>query len=198
MLVVWWILWRIKIIVKRRCNIENKKILLLVLLTGLFCGCGNSDNNNLISTNPSSPLNSNVEEYICESIEEEKEVSDSVSQNNSDLKISCDDFEINNAIDKELILSEDEEIEYVGWVEENEIFRIAIKRKEECQNEYDHVRDYFFIKKDDFVHTLMIDYPSKQDSRDADRYAFDSCDFCAEYIDVNSDNNKDLVIALGH
>lgn len=163
-----------------------------------FCGCGRVDSNS-VSSNASLSQNSDFEDNICEQIKEDKTcVSDSVSINNTDLKVSCDDFDINRVIDKELVLSGDEEIEYAEWVEEKEVFRIAIKRNEEFLNEYNHSRDYFFIKKDDCVHAFVVDYPSKKESRDSDRYVFDACDFCAEYLDVNFDNNKDLIIFLGY
>lgn len=178
-------------------------VLLTIFFTLAVIGCAKKDGNSTESAE--SLIGESVVEdntsIMEESLVEETISADSISEDRVDIDISdidCGDEEILNAIETECTISASEDIEYFGWVDENVVFRVAIKRKEEYQDEYDHVRDYFFIKNNDYVHTLMIDYPSKKESRDSDRYVFDACDFCAEYIDVNFDNNKDLVISLGH
>ena len=59
--------------------------------------------------------------------------------------------------------------------------------------------DYFLFQEEDgSVITIKVDYPSKGDDLDSDRYVGDICDFEAEFVDVTFDGHKDLVISLGN
>lgn len=104
---------------------------------------------------------------------------------------------INALIDDVVKLTDEENVEYSQWVEEGQIYRVAIERIQENPVEYSHLRDYFFIDTDDGINSFEVDYPSKLDIN-ADRYVYDACEFEADYIDVNFDGNKDIVISLGH
>lgn len=175
-------------------------VLLTILFTLAVIGCAKKNDNSTESTE-SLIGESVVEDDISimeESLVEETISADSISEDRVAIDISdidCDDEEILNAIETECTISASEDIEYTGWVDDDKnVFRIALKRHTPVENEYVHLKDYFIIKKDG-VQTLLVDYSS---DLDGDRHVFDACDFCAEYIDVNFDNNKDLVISLGH
>ena len=93
------------------------------------------------------------------------------------------------------LLTDQSKIEYAGYLDDDrECFRIAIERSKEQDGEYSHLRDYFYMD-GAFVN---VDYPSRSDSMDSDRYVCDACDFSAELVDVTFDGHKDLVISLGH
>ena len=98
-----------------------------------------------------------------------------------------------------LVYGEDN-LEKIEWVDDNEeLLRVRIKRSISDSNEYDHKRDYFFrFLTGGKITTLEVDYPSKSDPMDSDRYVYDACDFDVKYEDVNFDGLDDIVISLGH
>ena len=103
-------------------------------------------------------------------------------------------------VDAELNVPDGAEIEYEDWVDaEHTVYRVALQRTEEDSDEYLHLMDYFLFQEEDgSVITIKVDYPSKDDGLDSDRYVGDVCDFDAEFVDVTFDGHKDLVISLGN
>ncbi len=95
-------------------------------------------------------------------------------------------------------LSENEVIEMTktGWIEQDICYRVAIQRSEDVEGEYRHLRDYIFVRNNP-VNYIVVNYPSKKDSYDSDRYVKDACDFEVGFEDVNFDGNKDIIISLG-
>ena len=105
--------------------------------------------------------------------------------------------ELNNYISKNIILSEDKEIEYQDWVDQaKKCYRVAVQYKEEQVNEYRHTEDYFFFLLDDEIECLYVDYTKEKIGYD--RYVWDACDFDAYLEDVTFDGQMDLIISLGH
>lgn len=100
----------------------------------------------------------------------------------------------------ELDIPDGAEIEYEDWVDaEHTVYRVALQRTEEDSDEYSHLMDYFLFQEEDgSVITIKVDYPSKDDDLDSDRYVGDVCDFDAEFVDVTFDGHKDLIISLGN
>jgi hypothetical protein len=141
-----------------------------ILIAGAMAGCGKAKG---------SEITTNTE--LAQEPEQE--------QNIKSLKEASSDY---------LVVPSDLQIESEGYVDsEEKCYRIALERKEEVDGEYNHVQDYFFVRNDSDTF-FIVDYASKADSMDADRYVFDACDFSAEYKDVTFDGNKDVVISLGH
>lgn len=133
-------------------------------------------------------------------IEDEANVSEESSEQETDDSMSLEsgDDQIDSLIKENVIISDSEKLEYTGWNESNEIFRVAIQRAEHSDSKYDHVKDYFFVKHDpDVVSWFAVDYPDGDDIH-ADRHVEAACDFTYEYVDVTFDGNKDIVIFLGH
>jgi hypothetical protein len=121
----------------------------------------------------------------------------STDKNRTDYVQEQQDEDINYA--DGIILEPDQIIEAEGYIDSEEIcYRILISRKKSVEGEYDHVKDIFFVEKDNDVISLEVEYPSKLEAMDSDRYVFDACDFEAEFIDVTFDGNEDIVISLGH
>lgn len=100
----------------------------------------------------------------------------------------------------ELDIPDGAEIEYEDWVDaEHNVYRVALQRTEEDSDEYLHLMDYFLFQEEDgSVITIKVDYPSKDDDLDSNRYVGDVCDFDAEFVDVTFDGHKDLIISLGN
>ena len=180
-----------------------KRIVLLTLLFILaVIGCAKKNDNSTESTESliGESLVGDNASITEESFIEETISADSISEDRVAIDISdidCADEEILNAIETECTISASEDIEYFGWVDEkHEVYRIALKRHTHVDTEYDHIKDYFFIKRDE-VDTLIVDYPSKKDIG-ADRYVNECCDFEVHYEDVNFDGKKDIIIFLGY
>lgn len=106
------------------------------------------------------------------------------------------------AIETQVILAEDTEIERYEWVdEEKTCFRIRVRYQEPPEQSYQHKEDYFFFLSDGTVtQVLYVDYPSKAEIYHdglPDRYPMFACDFDAHLEDVTFDGNADLIISLG-
>ena len=96
-------------------------------------------------------------------------------------------------------LEPDQQIESSGYVDlEEKCYHVSVGRKASVDGEYDHLKDFFFIDDEGKTLQFEVDYPSKSESMDSDRYVFAACDFDAKYIDVTFDGKKDVVISLGH
>ena len=110
--------------------------------------------------------------------------------------IEVGNSEFENVVNKVVNIPWDQRIEDVEWIEEGEVLRIAIERVEIDPREYRHLNDYIFVKKETIKY-IEVTYPSKDDIK-ADRYVWDACDFDVKYEDVNFDNQKDILVFLGH
>ncbi len=109
------------------------------------------------------------------------------------------DEEIDAAIKEYVELDDSKRIEYCEWLdEEHSVYRISVGRTEEIEDEYSHLEDYFFARTSDDVKYFKVDYPSKNDPIDSDRYVCDACDFTAYFEDITFDGENDIVISLGH
>lgn len=144
------------------------------------------DTNHLENNNDESNGYVNVQENGCDDVDNRIEKIEGI--NNEEFEL------IANQVIK---LSDGEEIEKVEWVEKDVCLRIAIQRTVEIDSEYRHLADYIFVK-NDIISFFRIDYPSFSDSVDSDRYVFAACDFETRYEDVTFDDNKDILIFLGH
>ena len=133
------------------------------------------------------------------SAEEETKVESVDTAAEEVLKIESGNAEFDEFINNTIELLPEEEIEFTEWVEEGECFRVALQLTEEPEDRYRHNRDYVFVKKDDTVKYIVVDYMSDYtDVRSVERYVDAACDFKTEYEDVSFDGNKDIVIFLGH
>lgn len=111
--------------------------------------------------------------------------------------IYTDDSEFEDAAKSAVKISEGQQIEKAEWIEKGIVFRIAIEQSEDRQGEYRHLKDYIFVKTDG-IKWFEVDYASKKDSFDADRYVGAACDFDVVYEDVTFDGKKDVLISLGY
>lgn len=107
------------------------------------------------------------------------------------------------AIETQVVLAEDTEIEGYEWVdEEKTCFRVRVRYQEPPEKSYQHKEDYFFFLKNEAVQqVLYVDYPSKEEIYLGDypeRYPEFVCDFDAHIEDVTFDGNGDLIISLGN
>ena len=104
------------------------------------------------------------------------------------------------AIEENVILNDDTEIESYEWIDEKETcLRVRLQYKEKPADNYRHKEDYFFFLNDDNIQVLYVDYPNKDyENIDKDRYVWDACDFNAYFEDVTFDGYDDLIIFLGH
>ena len=106
----------------------------------------------------------------------------------------------NHVIDSMSIdLPDDREIESHGWVDDDErCYRVRIDYKEQPENAYKHVEDFFYyIDDDESVISVYVSYPDK-DYPYSPRYVHDACDFDAKLEDITFDGHDDIVISLGH
>ena len=106
------------------------------------------------------------------------------------------------AIENQVVLAEDTEIEGYEWVDEGKTcFRVRVRYQEPPEQLYQHKEDYFFFLKGESVsQVLYVDYPSKAEMYQdgfPDRYPMSACDFDAHLEDVTFDGNADLIISLG-
>lgn len=121
----------------------------------------------------------------------------SVSEVNNSVLETEEVSPLEKAVEDMVNLSEDEEIESEGWVDEAHLlYRIKVQYKEPQEKEYQHKRDYFFFV-DEKVVPLEVDYPSKFET-DGNRYVWDACDFEVKFEDVTFDGKEDLLISLGY
>ncbi|MEE3495230.1 MAG: hypothetical protein VZR06_08720 [Butyrivibrio sp.] len=166
----------------------------------LFVGCSESEEkNNAISGSELSSL-AELSSGAGDSIEDKANAFEESSEEIEDDSMSLEsgDDQIDALIKENVIISDSEKLEYTGWNESNEIFRVAIQRAEHSDSDYDHVKDYFFVKHDpDAVSWFAVDYPDGDDIH-ADRHVEAACDFTYEYVDVTFDGNKDIIIFLGY
>lgn len=120
------------------------------------------------------------------------------ADNNEILEMICiEDDEFEDFVKHSVTVLEDEEIQNVGWIEDNICYRVSIGRKYDIEGEYRHTRDYIIVNGEAST-SIEVTYPSKLDSTDFDRYVYDACDFEVKFVDVTFDGNKDIVISLGH
>lgn len=106
------------------------------------------------------------------------------------------------AIENQVVLTENTEIESYEWVdEEKTCFRVRVHYQEPPEESYQHKEDYFFFLKDETVQqVLYVDYPLKTGTLSGDypdRYPMSASDFDAHLEDVTFDGNADLIISLG-
>ncbi|MCR4934216.1 MAG: hypothetical protein K6A29_08440 [Lachnospiraceae bacterium] len=114
-----------------------------------------------------------------------------------DNHIEIDNPEFEAIVNSVVDVPWNQRIEKTEWIVEGEVFRVAIERAELEIDEYAHLRDYIFVKKDE-IKWFEVTYPSKNDPLDSDRYVWDACDFNVKYENVNFDNEKDILIFLGY
>ncbi|MBP5454722.1 MAG: hypothetical protein J6Y09_08990, partial [Lachnospiraceae bacterium] len=114
-----------------------------------------------------------------------------------DNHIEIDNPEFEAIVNSVVDVPWNQRIEKSEWIVEGEVFRVAIDRAELEIDEYAHLRDYIFVKKDE-IKWFEVTYPSKNDPLDSDRYVWAACDFNVKYEDVNFDNQKDILVFLGH
>lgn len=106
-------------------------------------------------------------------------------------------IELGKYISENIKLSDDKEIEYEGWLDQDKkCYRVAIQYKEEQVDKYNHAEDYFFFIMDDDIECVYVDYTKEKIG--SDRYVWNACDFEAYLEDVTFDENLDLIISLGH
>lgn len=130
------------------------------------------------------------------------------------------DEKLLKAIEENVILSDDEEIEACEWVSgqesayewdykrewgrklvdrENRCLRIWVRYKEPPPDNYQHKEDYFFFVEGENIQVLHVDYPAKDfENIEKDRYVWDACGFPAYFEDVTFDGHEDLILSLGH
>lgn len=111
------------------------------------------------------------------------------------------DEELLYAIEKNVILTSDTEIESHEWIdEEKSCLRIKVQYKEEPDDNYRHKEDYFFfLDVNHDIQMLYVDYPDVDwKNIDEDRFLWSACDFNAHFEDVTFDGHDDLIIFLGH
>ncbi len=137
-----------------------------------------------------------IEEKSKSEINKEK-VEESIEIDSDVKNIDSGDNKINKLIYNVVKITDEEKVEYTQWVEKDHIYRVAIERVNEDPVEYLHLRDYFFIDNAEEPQYFEVTYPSKLNKK-ADRYVYDACGFEVDYIDINFDDNKDIVISLGH
>ncbi|MCR5721250.1 MAG: hypothetical protein K6G72_02740 [Lachnospiraceae bacterium] len=165
---------------------------ILVLAAAVMAGSGCSE------AIPSEDVQK-TESVSSVSAEEETKVESVDTAAEEVLKIESGNAEFDEFINNTIELLPEEEIEFTEWVEEGECFRVALQLTEEPEDRYRHNRDYVFVKKDDAVKYIVVDYMSDYtDVRSVERYVDAACDFRTVYEDVSFDGNKDIVIFLGH
>ena len=106
----------------------------------------------------------------------------------------------NHVIDSMTIdLPDDRMIESHEWIDDDHrCYRVRIDYKEQPDNAYKHVEDFFYyIDDDESVISVYVSYPDKDHTK-AERYVYDACDFDAKLADVTFDGHDDIVISLGH
>lgn len=128
------------------------------------------------------------------------------------------DEKLLKAIEENVILGDDEEIEACEWVSgqesdyeweykrewgridrEKRCLRIWVRYKEPPPDNYQHKEDYFFFVEGEDIQVLHVDYPTKDfENIEKDRYVWDACGFPAYFEDVTFDGQDDLILSLGH
>ena len=165
--------------------------LMLTMYIILFTGCGIIQS--VKDATEVVEISANVINLNCEN-EELKETERDEKNFVSETGDNVLDTEINMTLDK----GEKYDVDFSDWIDDSkECYRVGIRRDKEIEDEYLHLKDYFFVRKDGKIKKLKVEYPSKKDSFDSDRYVFGMCDFEAKYEDVTFDGNKDIVIFLG-
>lgn len=159
---------------------KKRYFLFFIITIILLQACGVAENRESSSTELSQDIQNPTKEEMAEAFS----------------KIEVGNIEFDDYINNTILLSEDELIEKTECLEKDICYRVAIKRTEEDEWGYDHLKDYFFIK-EDFITHFVVDYPSKSDYANSDRYPWDACGFEAEYKDITFDGNRDIVICLG-
>ena len=110
------------------------------------------------------------------------------------------DIKLTEAIEENVVLSDDTEIEACEWVDEaKSCLRVRVQYKEWPPDNYQHKEDYFFFQEGENIQVLYVDYPTKDwENMEKDRYVWDACDFAAHLEDVTFDGKGDLIIFLGY
>lgn len=191
----------------KMCN--KKNILMSLLICGsifLCVGCGKTlakaETDEFESTESAMCEEDDLsekDEDISEELSTSEEMSDIAISDTDSFVPNTGDEEIDKEIDETLEEEERQNVDFADWIDDSEeCYRIGIKRTEENEDEYTHLKDYYFVKKDGTVKIVKVDYPSKKDGYDADRYVYDACDFESKYEDITFDGNRDIVISLGH
>ena len=176
---------------KKRC------CLILAILSVSLVGCEKANNKT------TAPIDSSESEQI-EVTENTDNTEDTEAAEDADDRQNLNDYmsgdvDIDESINSNLKIGDGEEVQFAEWVdEEKTVFHIALQFIEQPENEYQHSRDYLFVKdKDGSIISFDVDYPSKKDYG-TDRYVNDACGFDVQYMDVNFDGEKDILIFLGY
>lgn len=174
---------------KKRC------CLILVILFVALVGCEKANNKTTAPTDSTESSSESEQIEVTDNTEDTEATED--RQNHKDYMSG--DVDIDESINSNLKIGDGEEFQFAEWVdEEKTVFHIALQFIEQPENEYQHSRDYLFVKdKDGSIISFDVDYPSKKDY-DADRYVNDACGFDVQYMDVNFDGEKDILIFLGY
>lgn len=173
---------------------KKKKNIVLLIAVGVcfsLVGCGDKELNS----------QEKADVVLSESENSEEEKNNELNENNLQEmeEYYSNDEEIDAVIENQFVIDESKMIEYCEWLDEaHSIYRISVGSVDEPADEYSHLEDYFFVKSSKDVRYFKVDYPSKNDSLESDRYVYDACDFTAYYEDVTFDGEKDIVISLGH
>ena len=162
-------------------------IYIIVIMSVILSACGNSSS---IGTTAFSEKKSNIEktDNLVSIIKDDSLETDS---------IHIDDSEFEDVVKSAVSVLAGQQIEKAEWIEKGIVYRVAIERSEEQHGEYRHLKDYIFVKTDE-IKWFEVDYASKKDSFDVDRYVGDACDFDVVYEDVTFDGKKDVLISLGY
>lgn len=159
----------------------------ITLMSVLLVGCGNNADSNITVISDTS-INNEIDKNT---INNEDDTQPEISL------IHVDDSELENVVNDVVSISEGQLIEKAEWIEKGIVFRVAIERSEELPGEYRHLKDYIFVKEDK-IKWFVVDYASKKDSFDSNRYVGSACEFDILYEDVTFDGVKDVLISLGY
>ena len=116
----------------------------------------------------------------------------------TDFETYIEDDSFDSYVRESICLSDDEEIESFGWIEDQVCFKVSIRRTYNIEGEYSHLSDYVFVNEGDKYTYVNITYPLKGDSFDSDRYVWLYNEFIVKYEDVTFDGKKDIVVSLGY
>ena len=169
---------------------RNSLVVLIMLVIMGTNGCGDGAK---VSIDRESQIASSQSSEISNTVNEKENVPE---KDIPELKYKTGNSEFDAIVNKVVVIADDQQLEKAEWIEEGNVYRVAIERKEEAPEEYRHLKDYIFVKTDG-IKWFEVDYASKKDSLDADRYVGSGCDFEVLYEDVTFDGEKDILISLG-
>ncbi|MBR5762142.1 MAG: hypothetical protein IK018_00715 [Lachnospiraceae bacterium] len=167
-------------------------VCLIIVVAQLFTSCACSEQRQLADKEQS-----NIDGQDFQIIVSTESISESEEVDYEEIPmIEVDNLEFKTYINSNLDMRQDEELERVDAIKDGVCYRVATKRIDYREDEYEHLRDYFFVKKEKYIF-FEVTYPSLNASPTEDRYTHSVCDFDVEYVDVTFDGNEDILIHLG-